>query len=86
MNIEQTHPHAIRIPGTFARDRIERCDDGIVVLSRGPSWTMRLTDDALVDLAADARYYASDVDDAPRNIIASARRTVEALKRAGFEG
>lgn len=43
---------------------------------------IRLHDPATPELLNDAEYYAEDVDGAPPNLIASARRTVAAIRKA----
>lgn len=83
MSIKSDYPIRLRLPGIFMGDHLDRFGQGIIVLSRGRVWTVRLSRPALANLADDARYYAHDVDMAPAGIVASARRTVAAIERQG---
>lgn len=72
--------HYLKLPSTFARDRIERdCElmpKGIFIGHTFRAW---FDEAQLQDLIADARHYAVDVDEAPAAVKRSARRVVETL-------
>lgn len=72
--------HYLKVPATFARDRVERaCElmpEGKYVGHTFRAW---FDEAQLRDLIDDARHYATDVDEAPADVKRSARRVVEKL-------
>ena len=70
----------IKVPAHFLDDHADRDLPTPAILKRcGRYYMVAIDDPALGELLSDARYYAWDVDEAPRGLIMSARATVRAL-------
>ncbi len=77
-----TPEQLIGVPAIFYDDHMEReLPTPVERVRTGNLVWVRLNDRDLAELLNDAEYYAKDVDCAPKYIIASARRTVDKIRK-----
>ena len=79
--------HTLSLPAVFFEDHLDRCpslDGATVVLAKGRSWKVSISEADLGDLYSDARHYSSfqGVDFADnRSVCSSAKATVRNLEK-----
>lgn len=82
----ETTPQVIAVPATFYQDHYERfgsANSPESIGRKGRAVLIRTSDPFFRELEADARYYAGDnMDECPRWLRESAKRTLAAIAKA----